>query len=63
MENGRIFFYLRDLSDHFDPNAYYELNKNNSPEEHIAIRMVTHMATEVRYFNAFNSNNLLVTLE
>ena len=63
LSDGRICFILRDLSDQFDPTAYDSLHVADSPEEHIGIRMVTVMATEMRYFSAFNSNNLVIYLD
>jgi len=32
-------------------------------DSHIGIRMVTELAKDVRYFSAFNSNNLIVFLD
>ena len=54
---------MTDLSEQFDPKMFYEMHKNDSPEKHIGIRMVMRMATEVRYFSTFGSNNLVVYLE
>lgn len=44
----------------FDPTLFYELNKADYPEEHLGIGIVMKKAKEVRYFSAFNSNNLIV---
>lgn len=52
-----------DLSDHFDPTLFYELNKEDYPEKHIGIGIVMKSAKEVRYYSAFNSNNLIVFLD
>lgn len=57
-----IRFSLMDLSDAFDPTAFYELHHADSPEKHIGIRMVMRMAQEVRYFRTYSSNNLVVRL-
>jgi len=50
-----------DLSEHFDPTLFYQLNKDD--KTHIGIRMVTELARDIRYFSAFNSNNLIVSLD
>lgn len=59
----RLSFSLMDRSDSFDPTAFYELHRADGPEEHIGIRMVTEMATEVHYYRTYSSNNLIVQLE
>lgn len=62
--NGEdICFSMMDLSDHFDPTEFYELNREDYPGKHIGIGLVIQMAKEVRYFSAFNSNNLIVYLD
>ena len=62
--NGEdICFSMMDLSDHFDPTEFYELNKEDYPGKHMGIGLVIQMAREVRYFSAFNSNNIIVYLD
>ena len=63
IKGGDICFSMMDLSDHFDPTLFYELNRKDYPGKHIGIGLVMEMAKEVRYFSAFNSNNLIVLLE
>lgn len=63
VSDGRICFSLRDLSCQFDPTAFYTLHLADSPEAHIGIRMVTNLAKEIRYFSAFNSNNLILYID
>ena len=64
VSDGRICFSLRDLSDHFDPTAFYQLHQDeDGPEAHLGIRMVTKIAKEVTYFSAFNSNNLIIYID
>ncbi len=63
VDGAQVTLTLRDLRDHFDPTGFYELNNARDPESHIGIRMVMEMATEVRYFSAFDSNNLMVRLK
>lgn len=38
MKDGDICFSIMDLSDHFDPTLFYELNRDDYPEKHIVIR-------------------------
>ena len=63
IKGGDICFSMMDLSDHFDPTLFYELNRADYPGKHIGIGLVMEMAKEVRYFSAFNSNNLIVLLD
>ena len=63
IKDGDICFSIMDLSDHFDPTLFYELNREDYPGKHIGIGLVMEMAKEVRYFSAFNSNNLIVLLD
>ena len=61
--NGEnICFSMMDLSDSFDPTAFYEIHKEEYPEKHIGIGLVMELAKEVRYFSALSSNNLIVYL-
>ena len=62
--NGEdLCFTMMDLSDHFDPPLFYELNQEDYPQKHIGISLVMKRAKEVRYFSALNSNNLIVHLD
>ena len=61
ISDGRISLTLRDYCRQFDPKLYYELNKDD--EKAIGIRMVNRLASDIRYFNAFNSNNILIVLD
>ena len=60
MDGTRICFSMMDLGDYFDPTLFYKAHADDSPTENLGIRMVMNMADEVRYFNAFGSNNLVV---
>ncbi len=62
-DDGKMVLSIRDYCQKFDPAAYYEAHNNENIESMIGIRMVTKMAKEFRYYNAFNSNNLLIYLE
>ena len=57
-----ICFSMMDLGKLFNPELFYELHKEESPETHIGTRMITNMSKEVRYFSTFRSNNLVVYL-
>ena len=62
VNDGRIILSLRDCLQEFDPTAYYAAHHNEGPEEMPGIRIVTELAEEIRYYNAFNSNNIIVCL-
>lgn len=62
-ESGRICFSMMDLCEHFDPALFYSLHREDGPEEHIGIRLVMEMAKEIRYFNSYNSNNLIIYVD
>ena len=55
-----ICFSMMDLGDCFDPTEFYRHNKEK--RNHLGLRIVMENAKEVRYFSAFNSNNLIVYL-
>ena len=62
ISEGRICLTLRDYNRAFDPTMWYRDNRNNDPGEGLGIRMVMVLADDIRYFNAFNSNNLILWL-
>ena len=61
--NGKICMTLRDCCGHFDPSAFYEAHKNDSPGDFSGIKIVMGLADDVRYFNAFNSNNIMIYID
>ncbi len=63
VSGSRIGLCLRDYCEAFDPAKYYEIHKGCAVDENIGIRMVMGHASEVKYYNTFNSNNLLLYLE
>ena len=63
VKEGRICLCLRDYCDAFDPTRYYESVRDGQDEEKVGIRMVMGLAKEIRYYNTFNSNNLLLYLD
>ena len=63
IREGDLCFSVMDMSDSFDPTQFYELNREDYPSKHIGIGLVMEMAKEVRYFSAYNSNNLIVCLD
>lgn len=63
VSEDRICFNLMDLSNQFDPTEYFEMCKNDEAENHIGIRLVLKMAKDVKYYNTFNSNNLMVYMD
>lgn len=62
VNDGRICLTLRDYNRAFDPTAWYHANQDLSPGEATGIRMVMALAEDIQYFNAFNSNNLIIWL-
>ena len=63
VNEDRICLTLRDYNKAFDPTAWYQENQNSAPEVGTGIRLVMAMAEETYYFNAFNSNNLIIWLK
>lgn len=62
LSEGKLCLSLRDFCMEFDPFTYYELHKDEGPGENIGLRIVTELAGETAYINAFNSNNILIYL-
>jgi len=60
VNKGRICLCLRDYCEAFDPTRYFEAHRNDSDYDHTGIRMVMSRAKEVRYFNTFGGNNILL---
>ena len=61
--NGeRICMTLRDYCNQFNPTDFYEAHNNDEIGKHSGIKLVMGMAKEISYFNAFNSNNLIIYL-
>ena len=61
VSDGKITITLRDYCKLFDPQKYIE--KEHEDGKGIGIKMVYKLATETKYFNAFNSNNILILLK
>ena len=62
VSGDRIVLTLRDYCQAFDPTLWYDANRSDDPERETGIRMVMALAQEKYYFNAFNSNNLVITM-
>ena len=60
---GKISITLRDCCEYFDPSAFYEAHKNDSPENISGIKIVMRLADDVRYFSVFNSNNIMIYID
>ena len=60
--DGTITLTIRDYCARFDPMLYLEEN-NSDPEKVMGIAIVKNLAEDVRYFNAFNSNNVIIAIE
>ena len=61
VSGGRISITLRDFCKLFDPQKYIE--QEHEDGKGIGIKMVYKLASETKYFNAFNSNNMIILLE
>ena len=53
---------FRDMCKAFDPLKWRELHSKDTSPDLIGIRMVLDMVKDARYFNAFRSNNLILSL-
>ena len=62
VSDNKICLTLRDYSKAFDPTAWYHANSDTDLDVGIGIRMVMGLAEDTCYFNAFNSNNLILWL-
>ena len=55
---------FRDLCEFFDPVEWYKTNHDSlSGSEGLGIRIITSIASDIRYFNAFNSNNIIIKVQ
>jgi len=63
MEGETITLTIRDLCQYFNPVAWYEAHGSGDSEEGLGLRIITGLAKDIRYFNAFNSNNIVFTIE
>ena len=63
VEGRKLCFTMMDLTSHYDPTTAYETQHPDDPARFIGVRMVTKMATEVRYFSTFDNNNLLISID
>ncbi|MBR0256131.1 MAG: ATP-binding protein [Synergistaceae bacterium] len=53
---------LRDCCQHFDPVAFYKAHGEDSPADMLGISIVMKLAKDIRYFSAFGSNNIIVSI-
>ena len=51
------------LSFPFDPPHWIVIHEGEDSSAEIGIRMITRMAKDIRYYNAYNSNNLMLHVE
>ena len=63
LNGGKVCMTLRDCCGRFDPSAFYEAHKDDSPESLMGLKIVIRLADDVRYFSAFNSNNIMVYID
>ena len=62
VNNEDICITVRDYCYYFSPTEYYQIHHCDDSQDCIGIRLVTNMAKQISYFNAFNSNNLIIHL-
>lgn len=63
VNDDKISITFRDFCKAFDPIMWQELHSKDAASETVGIRMVLGLAEDVRYFNAFRSNNLILYLD
>ena len=63
INGGKITLTFRDLCVAFDPVQWWKLHQERGSQENIGIHLVLSLAKEVRYFNAFQSNNVIIYLD
>ena len=63
VSGGKISITLRVCCEYFDPSVFYEKHKNDLSENISGIKIVMMLADDVRYFNAFNSNNIMIYID
>ena len=61
--DGKICMALRDCCEYFDPSAFLQANRDDSPENMPGIKIVMGLADDVRYFSAFSSNNIMIYID
>ena len=61
VNDGKVAITIRDYCKMFNPREYLELH--DDPVRALGIKMVIKLASDVRYFNAFNSNNVIILLD
>ena len=62
LEEKNFRLTIRDYCEYFDPTEWYRLNSSDHSDKGLGIRLVIEMAEDVRYFNSFNSNNIIITI-
>ena len=63
IKDEKISITFRDMCEAFDPVKWRELHCNEEAPDSVGIRMVLDLVKDVRYFNAFRSNNLILYLD
>lgn len=61
IRDGRISISIQDYCKQFDPLAYFATHKDEAGA--LGIKLVKNLSSEFRYFNAFNSNNIMIVLD
>lgn len=62
LKNNNLLLSIMDLGSKFDPVSYYKLHGDEDLTRNIGLRTVIKTAKEVKYYNSFNSNNIMISL-
>ncbi len=62
IKNNSLLLSIMDLGNKFDPVSYYKLHGDEDLTRNIGLRTVLKTAKEVKYYNSFNSNNIIISL-
>ena len=62
IKNNNLLLSIMDLGSKFDPVSYYKLHGDEDLTRNIGLRTVVKTAKEVKYYNSFNSNNIMISL-
>ncbi len=62
VDESKCIIRIRDNCIGFDPTRYLELHRSDDPADHIGIRIVTGMVSEINYINSLGLNNLYMSL-
>jgi len=62
-DGTKIGICFRDFCKPFDPVMYAKSHAETDPGEHIGLKMVMNLAKDAKYYNTFNTNNVMLFLD